>query len=85
MPTCTALVGEGTVEELEEGSGIQVGSGAVAEDAVTTFYAKQIDPVEGESPCSTDGLRYRQVTTPPAAPVLDSSVPGRAPTRTSLT
>jgi hypothetical protein len=68
-----ALVGEGTVAELEDG-GIQVFT--VDADAVTTFYVTQTSELEGTSPCSTDGLDYRQVTTPPAAPTLDSVNPG---------
>ncbi len=73
-PGCTGPVaGVGTVEDLE-GAGVQA-SPAVTPDAVTTFYAREIDPVEGESPCSTQGIAYRQVTNPPGAPVLESVTP----------
>lgn len=62
--------GVGTVELLE-GQGIQVG--AVATEAVTTFYATQENGIE-ISGCST-GLRYRQVTDAPDAPVFTAVTP----------
>jgi hypothetical protein len=74
-PTCLdagAIVAVGTVEELED-TGILVPNGIIAADSVTTFYATQTD-ASGTSGCST-GVKYRQVTTPPAPPTLDSVTP----------
>lgn len=69
---CTGPVaGEGTVATLE-GAGILVGT-AVAPDSVTFYYATQTDGIE-TSACS-QGLRYRQVTTPPAMPIVTSIDP----------
>jgi len=69
-PDCTGPVaGQGTVEELEDG--IQVAP--VAPDSVTTFYANQYDGAE-TSLCS-EGLRYRQVSTAPDAPIFTSTQP----------
>jgi hypothetical protein len=67
------IVGEGIVKDLE-GVGIQVSS-PVAPDSVTTFYARQGNLLEGLSPCSAQGLRYRQVTTPPGPPVIEAFSP----------
>ncbi|HET6997397.1 MAG TPA: hypothetical protein VFI03_02320 [Solirubrobacterales bacterium] len=67
------VAAEGTAEELAEGSGIQVDS-AVAADLVTIFYATQSKPGE-TSGCSVQGLPYRQVTNPPAAPTFSSVAP----------
>lgn len=77
-PTCFnvgAVVAVGTVEELE-GDGIQLPNGVIAPDSATTFYATQADE-GGTSTCST-GLKYRQVTTAPALPTLDSVSPASA-------
>lgn len=74
-PTCQnagAVVVTGIVEELE-GAGLQLPNGVIAPDSVTTFYATQTD-ASGTSVCSA-GLKYRQVTTPPAPPTLDSVSP----------
>jgi hypothetical protein len=74
-PSCLdagAVVGVGTAEELE-GAGILVAEGVVIPDSVTTFYATQEDET-GTSACSA-GVAYRQVTTPPEPPVLDSVSP----------
>jgi hypothetical protein len=74
-PTCLdagAVVKVGTVEELED-PGILVPNGVIAPDSVTTFYATQAD-ASGTSACS-NGLAYRQVTTPPDPPVLGSVNP----------
>jgi hypothetical protein len=69
---CTGTVaGEGTVGLLK-GEGILVSS-PVAADSLTTFYATQSNGPE-TSDCSA-GLTYRQVTTPPGAPVLTSVNP----------
>jgi len=69
-PTCTGLqVAQGTVATLT-GAGIQVSVGA---NSVTVFYATQED-VDGPSACS-GGLRYRQVSSPPAVPVFTSIDP----------
>ena len=64
------LAGEGTVGHLEV-EGIQV---TVAAEAVTTFYATQSNGGE-TSQCSAQGFDYRQVSTAPAAPSLDSTAP----------
>jgi len=74
-PTCLdpgAIVGEGIAEELE-GTGILVDEGVVTPDSVTFFYATQED-VSGTSSCSA-GIKYRQVSTPPDAPLLESVSP----------
>ena len=74
-PTCLnagAVVGVGTAGELE-GVGILIDEGVVTPDSVTTFYATQTDAT-GTSGCS-GGLTYRQVTTPPQAPTVDSVNP----------
>ncbi len=64
-----AIAAEGSSNELEHG-GIAV---MVKPDSITTFYATLFK--EGESsPCSK-GLTYRQVTTPPEAPILSSVSP----------
>lgn len=71
-PDCTGTVaGEGTVATLK-GEGIQVA--AVAPDSVTVFHATVDNELEPPSECS-DGLAYRQVTTPPGAPTLSSVNP----------
>lgn len=72
-PTCldvAAIAAEGNVEEFE-GSGVAV---TVAPDSTTTFYASVSDDT-GTSPCSTDTVTYRQVSSPPGAPVFVSVVP----------
>ncbi|HEX6667197.1 MAG TPA: hypothetical protein VF081_11440 [Solirubrobacterales bacterium] len=66
------VVGEGTAAQLEA-EGVQVTT-PVAADAVTTFFATQGNG-GGTSPCSTHGLPYRQVTTSPSAPLLESVSP----------
>jgi hypothetical protein len=74
-PTCLeagAVVATGNAEELE-GAGVLVPNGVIAADSVTTFYATQTD-ASGTSACS-GGITYRQVTTPPAPPTLDSVIP----------
>jgi len=74
-PTCLdagAIVAVGTAGELE-GAGILVDEGAVTPDSITTFYATQTDGT-GTSSCS-GGLPYRQVTTPPQVPTVDSVNP----------
>jgi hypothetical protein len=69
---CTGTVtGEGTVAALK-GEGIQVA--AVAPDSVTVFYATVDSESEPPSECS-DGLAYRQVSTPPGAPTFSSVNP----------
>jgi hypothetical protein len=71
-PLCEAggvPAAKGTAGELE-GVGIQVDAN-VEEDAVTTFFAKQTDPSDPLSPSAcSNGLAYRQVTTPPGEPTL---------------
>ena len=65
-----AIAAEGTASELEH-EGIEV---TVAPDSVTVFYATLSK--EGEfSTCSAQGFTYRQVTTPPAPPTLESVSP----------
>ncbi len=65
-----AIAAEGTATELEH-EGIQV---TVEPDSVTTFYATLSK--EGEfSPCTSQGITYRQVTTPPEPPTLSSVSP----------
>ena len=55
--------------------GIQVDD-PVALDAETTFYANQTDPLKPAEPSSCSvGLRYRQINTPPAAPVFTATNP----------
>ena len=69
---CTGpLAAEGTVEALE-GAGLLV-AGGVAADAVTLFYATQSD--EAETSACSQGLRYRQVSTPPSTPVFTAVNP----------
>jgi len=64
------IAAEGTATELEH-EGIAV---TVKPDSVTTFYATLSK--EGEfSTCTSQGITYRQVTTPPAAPILSSVNP----------
>lgn len=71
-PDCTGPVaGEGTVAVLKD-EGILV-STPVPDDSVTFFYANQFDGLE-LSDCS-EGLQYRQVTTPPLAPAFTSVDP----------
>lgn len=71
---CTGPVaGEGTAKRLVEEGGIQV-SAPLAPDSLTVFYAKQ-NNAETTSACSSQGVVYRQVTTPPGAPVLESVSP----------
>lgn len=68
-PLCEGTqVAQGTVATLSEG--IQV---TVPPNSVTTFYATQED-AGGPSGCS-NGLRYRQVSTPPSVPVFTSIDP----------
>jgi hypothetical protein len=72
-PTClnpAAIKAEKSVEELE-GPGIEV---TVTLDSTTTFYATIRDG-SGTSPCSTEGVTYRQVNGPPSAPVLSAVAP----------
>lgn len=74
--TCTdeaAIVAVGSSTELE-GSGILVTSD-VKTDAETHFYADQTDPVTEETSACSNGIGYRQVTTPPAAPEFTSTSP----------
>ena len=71
---CTGtVVGEDTVEVLE-GEGISLNA-PVAVDSITFFYAKISNEVPESSECSPQGLRYRQVTTPPGPPTFSSSIP----------
>ena len=71
---CTsAVAGEGTAKKLAEEGGIQV-SAPLAADSVTVFYATQSNG-ETTSACSSQGLTYRQVTTAPTPPVLESVSP----------
>jgi hypothetical protein len=73
-PGCSGpIIGEGTAKKLVEGGGIQVNASVTA-DTVTTFYATQ-ENVNDASTCSAQGLAYRQVTTPPGAPILESVNP----------
>jgi hypothetical protein len=67
------VAGEGSAEDLVEGEGIQV-SAPLPADSVTVFYATQSN-AEGPSGCSSQGVVYRQVTTPPSAPILESVNP----------
>jgi hypothetical protein len=72
-PTCSvpaAIAAVGTAGALE-GAGIPV---SVAQDSTTAFYATQSNAT-GTSICSPEGTTYRQVTTPPATPVLQSVDP----------
>ena len=65
-----AIAAEGTATELEH-EGIEV---TVEPDSITTFYATLSK--EGEfSTCTRQGLTYRQVTTPPGPPTLESVSP----------
>ena len=65
-----AIAAEGTATELEH-EGIEV---TVQPDSVTTFYATLSK--EGEfSTCTAQGITYRQVTTPPGPPTLESVSP----------
>ncbi len=67
---CTsAVVATGTAAELE-GAGIAVKVGL---DSETTFYALETG-LGGPSGCS-NGITYRQVSTAPAAPVLNGVTP----------
>jgi len=66
------VVGEDTVATLQ-GLGVLVDS-PVTPDSVTTFYATQSNETE-TSECSPQGLPYRQVSTPPGTPVLESVNP----------
>jgi hypothetical protein len=67
------IAGEGSAKKLAEEGGIQVNV-PLAEDSVTTFYATQSN-AETISACSSQGVTYRQVTTPPSAPILESVSP----------
>jgi hypothetical protein len=67
------VAGEGTAKKLAEEGGIQVSSPLVP-DSLTVFYATQRN-AETTSACSSQGIAYRQVTTPPGAPVLESVSP----------
>jgi hypothetical protein len=72
-PTCSdagAIAAVGTAGELE-GAGIQV---SVEPDSTTTFYATREDAT-GTSACSGQSAAYRQVSAPPAVPVLESVNP----------
>ena len=65
-----AIAAKGTATELEH-EGIAV---TVKPDSVTTFYATLSK--EGEfSTCTSQGVTYRQVTTPPGPPTLISVNP----------
>lgn len=69
---CTGpIVAQGTVATLK-GEGILVSS-PVTPDSATLFYATQSDELE-TSACS-NGLRYRQVSSPPGAPVFTAVNP----------
>lgn len=69
---CTGpIAAQGTVATLK-GEGILVSSPVTA-DSATLFYATQTDGLE-VSACS-QGLRYRQVSSPPAAPVFTAVSP----------
>lgn len=75
-PTCaneSAIVASGEASELE-GSGIQVASDVKA-DWETHFYAKQTNPETLESSGCSNGVGYRQVSTPPGAPEFTSTSP----------
>lgn len=66
------VAGEGTAEQLED-EGVLVNA-PVATESVTTFFATQEN--SGEiSPCSPQGLPYRQVSSAPGAPSLSSVTP----------
>ncbi len=65
-----AIAAEGSAAELE-GAGIEV---KVEPDSITTFYAS-LTKESGSSPCSRQGIKYRQVTTPPGPPTFSSINP----------
>jgi hypothetical protein len=67
-----SVVGEGTARKLAEEGGIQV-SAPLAPDSLTIFYATQSNS-ENTSACS-GGVSYRQVTTAPTMPILESVSP----------
>jgi hypothetical protein len=70
-PNCTGTVaGEGTADKLEK-AGIEV---EVAPESVTSFYATQSNG-GGSSPCSTESVTYRQVSTAPGPPSFSSVNP----------
>jgi hypothetical protein len=72
--SCSSPVaGQGTAKKLSEEGGIQV-SAPLAPDSVTVFYATQSNG-ESTSACSSQGVAYRQVTTAPTPPVLESVSP----------
>lgn len=66
------VAGEGTARKLAEEGGIQI-SAPLAPDSLTTFYATQSNS-ESTSACS-GGVSYRQVTTAPTMPILESVSP----------
>jgi hypothetical protein len=75
-PTCEnsgAVVANGEAVTLE-GEGIQVEQD-VALDAVTQFYATQTDPEAAETSACSEGISYRQITTPPVAPEFTATSP----------
>lgn len=67
-----ASIGEGPAAELQD-PGIQIEAGIVAPDSQTTFYATVIE--SGELSKCSDGFVYRQVSSPPTAPVFTATVP----------
>lgn len=68
------VAGEGSAEELET-VGIPLGA-PVALESVTTFFATQENTEDADvSPCSSKGLKYRQVSSAPSAPALTSVSP----------
>lgn len=69
-----AAVGEGSAAELKE-PGIQVAEGIVEADSETTFYATLRDEASGEPSKCSNGIVYRQVSSPPAAPELTAIAP----------
>lgn len=71
-PDCSgAPTAAGTLAEFQ-GAGIQV---TVAPDSITTFYGESTDSAAENSPCSSPGLTYQQVTTGPGPPDVLSVSP----------
>jgi hypothetical protein len=66
------VAAEGTAKKLAEEGGIQV-SAPLAPDSLTIFYATQSNS-ESTSACS-GGISYRQVSTAPTMPILESVSP----------
>jgi hypothetical protein len=68
---CALVIGEGTAEDLAAG-GIPV---AVDDNTTTTFYAQAEDAAGNLSACSDTGILYVEDSTPPAPPILLSTMP----------